>query len=236
MLICHFLGFGYHGDFMMGWDSEFLQQAVDQCTNLSGQIQDCALFTIQDESVYGNCNVTLPSALAKENVVGAVTTMPGNPVINYGPGYASGAAAGGNSATATVGGSTGTTQSAMTLSYSAGSSIASSSSFEAGGIFVASSGATFTPDSTTTSIATSSSVMSVSVAATTAPAVYAVPSSAAPSYFSTAYNTLSPNEVEEVLWVEEVVTVTEAVAQTASVTVTARSLRKRHAHGHKARF
>ncbi|KAH0122003.1 hypothetical protein KCU82_g22542, partial [Aureobasidium melanogenum] len=41
-------GYGYHGDFQMGWDSsDFLQSAVDTCTNASGQIQDCPLFDIQ---------------------------------------------------------------------------------------------------------------------------------------------------------------------------------------------
>ncbi|KAF8848886.1 hypothetical protein BDZ45DRAFT_753337 [Acephala macrosclerotiorum] len=197
-------GFGYHGDFMMGWDQSFLQQAVNTCTNLSGQIEDCALFTTQDSGVYSNCNVTLPSALVNEDVVGAVTTMPGNPVIAYGPGYAHGAAAGGNSATATVGGTTGqTTQPAMTLSYSAGISLASSDSYVPGGIFAVSTGATFNAEAIASS------------------------TTSAPSFFSTAYSTISSNQVEEILWVEEIVTVTEA--STATVTVPAR---KRHLHGH----
>ncbi|CZR56548.1 related to glyoxal oxidase precursor [Phialocephala subalpina] len=223
-------GFGYHGDFMMGWEEDFLQQAVDTCTNLSGQIEDCALFTIQDSSVYGNCNVTLPSAIAKENVVGAVSTMPGNPVIAYGPGYASGAAAGGNSATATAGGVAGTTQSAMTLSYSAGISLASSESYVPGGIFAVSTGASFALSTAATSTPTSSPSVAATSPTTAAAAFVAasIVESAGPSYFSTAYQTLDPNTVEEILWLEEVITVTEA--STATVTVPAR---KRHLHGHR---
>lgn len=214
----------------MGWEEDFLQQAVDTCTNLSGQIEDCPLFTIQDSSAYSNCNVSLPSALVHEDVVGAVSTMPGNPVIAYGPGYASGAAAGGNSATATGGGVAGTTQSAMTLSYSAGISLASTESYVPGGIFAVSSGASFVQS---TAVASASSTVPAASPSTTAPAAFVaanVVSTGGPSFFSTAYTTLSPTEVEEVLWVEEVVTVTQASTSTVIVPV-----RKRHMHGHRAR-
>ncbi|KAF8848098.1 hypothetical protein BDZ45DRAFT_698671 [Acephala macrosclerotiorum] len=219
-------GFGNHGDFMMGWDEDFLQQAVDTCTNLSGQIEDCPLFTIQDSSAYSNCNVTLPSAIAQENVVGPISTMPGNPVIAYGPGYASGAAAGGNSATATTGGVAGTTQSAMTLSYSAGISLASTESYIPGGIFAVSSGASFVQSTA----ASTSSTVPVASSSTTQAAFLAASAigSAGPSFFSTAYTTLSPTEVEEVLWVEEVVTVTQASTSTVIV-----PNRRRHMHGHR---
>jgi hypothetical protein len=86
----------------MGWDQTFLQDAVNQCTNLTGEIEDCPLFTIQDASTYGNCNITLPSALVSENVVGPIPTLPGNPAIASGPGYASGTDAGQAPVTATA--------------------------------------------------------------------------------------------------------------------------------------
>jgi len=113
---------------MMGWDEAFLQSAVNTCTNLSGQIEDCSLFTIQDSSAYGNCNITLPAAIASENVVGPLSTIPGNPVIAAGPGYADGATAGGSATTTVV-------NVAPTLSYSAGISLASSDTYIPGAIF-----------------------------------------------------------------------------------------------------
>lgn len=87
-------GYGYHGDFIMGWDEAFLQQAVDTCTNLSGKIEDCPLFHIQSSSVYGTCNITLPAALADEDVVGPRSGLPGGCAIQSGPGLATGAMAG----------------------------------------------------------------------------------------------------------------------------------------------
>ncbi|KAG8905538.1 hypothetical protein FRC00_013187, partial [Tulasnella sp. 408] len=37
-------GYGFHADFQNGWeagDNSLLQQAIDQCTNLSGELKDC---------------------------------------------------------------------------------------------------------------------------------------------------------------------------------------------------
>jgi hypothetical protein len=72
---------------MMGWNETFLGDAVNTCTNPSGQIEDCPIFTIQDSSVYSNCNLTEPASLAKEDVVNPVG-LPGNVPIFSGPGYA----------------------------------------------------------------------------------------------------------------------------------------------------
>lgn len=77
----------------MGWDEDFLRSAVNTCTNLSGEITDCPLFTIQDPSVYGNCNITEPAALVSENVLSPVGSLPGNVPIASGPAYAKLAAA-----------------------------------------------------------------------------------------------------------------------------------------------
>lgn len=48
---------------MMGWDTDFLQQAVDTCTNLSGLIQDCPLFDIQSSDVAAQCQIEVPEAI-----------------------------------------------------------------------------------------------------------------------------------------------------------------------------
>jgi len=216
-------GFGYHGDFMMGWDPIFLQDAVDQCTNLSGQIEDCALFDIQSADAYSNCNIALPSAIASENVMGPMPTLPGNVPIASGPGPANGATAGGTetgppaappSPVVTSG-----SQTLPTLSYSAGSSLASTDTYIPGGIFAV-------------SIASSSSKVAGPVAPQVTPAPSAAPPSNTKSYFSTQYTT-SGAAVLEVLWVEEIVTVTDPITSTMTVPGRKRHL-KRHLQAHHA--
>ncbi|TVY13974.1 hypothetical protein LARI1_G009154, partial [Lachnellula arida] len=62
-------GNGYHGDFIMGWDEQFLQDASNQCTNLSGKIEDCPLFDIQPLGESSACNITesnIPARLRKD--------------------------------------------------------------------------------------------------------------------------------------------------------------------------
>jgi hypothetical protein len=191
---------------MMGWDPVFLQDAVNQCTNLSGQITDCPLFDIQSEDAYSNCNITLPSAILDEDVVGAMPTIPGNVPIVSGPAPANGATAGGSQTTgapapvSTTGG-----QLLPTLSYSAGSSLAPTDTYIPGGIFAVS--VSQTPTITTPPAPTSSS-------------------SNTESFFSTQYTT-SGQAVLEVLWVKEIVTVT--APETTTVYVPGR---KRHVHRH----
>lgn len=82
-------GFSYHADFMTGWDVDFLQQAVNTCTNLSGLIEDCPIFTIQSEDKMKECSMKLPTVLINEKVAGVVgDTLPGGVPIQYGPGPA----------------------------------------------------------------------------------------------------------------------------------------------------
>nr|POE87594.1 hypothetical protein CFP56_30183 [Quercus suber] len=64
------IGTGYHGDFIMGWDEEFLQSAIRTCTNLSGEIGDCPLFTQQTDSDAAQCTFDVPSVLADDNAAG----------------------------------------------------------------------------------------------------------------------------------------------------------------------
>ncbi|KAI9047200.1 hypothetical protein LZ554_008654 [Drepanopeziza brunnea f. sp. 'monogermtubi'] len=83
-------GFGYHADFMTGWDVDVLQRAVDTCTNLSGMIQDCPVFDIQSDDESQECKIELPEELENEEVMEDLDSMPGKPVIASGPGYAAG--------------------------------------------------------------------------------------------------------------------------------------------------
>ncbi|KAF4618056.1 hypothetical protein G7Y89_g14992 [Cudoniella acicularis] len=220
-------GYGFHGDFMMGWDETFLQNAVDTCTNLSGQIQDCPLFTIQDESTYSNCNFTVPEALVSENVVSGMTALPGNVPIMSGPAYAKGPAAGSTNTVSNIplppASSTAipTSSAVPTLSYSAGTTASSSGQYAPGGVFAA--------------ISSKTSLSSgASAATTTAAPSLGDAADASQSFFSTQYETQG-QKVMEVFWVEEVVTVTESETTTvfAAPTPTAQgAYKKRHMHAH----
>jgi len=188
-------GYGYHGDFIMGWDPAFLQSAVNTCTNPSGEIQDCSLFDIQDSSVYSNCNISTPAVLTSENVVSPNGQLPGNPAIVSGPGYASGAEAGTSRAPS------GSSAAAVpTLSHSDGQILASSDTYVPGAVFAVSTSTSSTPTPSIASTQPTSSPAPTTIASTAA--------AQSESYFSTQYLT-SGQTVSEILWVEETVTITE---------------------------
>lgn len=79
------LGYGYHGDFISGWNQSFLQQAVNTCTNASGRQEDCVYFNIQDDTIATSCFLSTPEELEDENVQGPMPTLPGNMPIFSGP-------------------------------------------------------------------------------------------------------------------------------------------------------
>lgn len=78
-------GNGYHGDFIAGWDPDFLQQAVDTCTNPSGEVEDCDLFDLQSEDDQTKCHFDVPSQLRDEDVHVNTRGIPGNVQIQWGP-------------------------------------------------------------------------------------------------------------------------------------------------------
>lgn len=82
-------GYGYHGDFMHGWEDGVLQEAIDTCTNASGEVTDCAIFDLQSEDKQRECTFDMPSALANENVLMHADGLPGPMGIQWGPAYAS---------------------------------------------------------------------------------------------------------------------------------------------------
>jgi hypothetical protein len=77
----------------MGWEPEFLQSAVDTCTNPSGEIEDCPLFNIITEAEASECKLQESSssikALDDDNCAGPAKGLCGNVPIQYGPEYAS---------------------------------------------------------------------------------------------------------------------------------------------------
>jgi hypothetical protein len=80
------VGTGYHGDFIMGWESEeFLQNALDTCQNESGDIQDCPLFDIQSDSDAAECTFDVPDCLKHDKPEGPRQGLAVDVPIQYGP-------------------------------------------------------------------------------------------------------------------------------------------------------
>ncbi|MCJ1266538.1 hypothetical protein MMC22_006423 [Lobaria immixta] len=78
-------GYGYHGDFIEAWETGVLQQAIDQCTNPSGNQEDCPVFTFGDAP--GECEMQspLPASIRKENVLGPRQGLPNGIQVQSGP-------------------------------------------------------------------------------------------------------------------------------------------------------
>jgi hypothetical protein len=84
-------GFGYHADFMNGWDIPTLQRAVDNCDAESGEVSDCPVFAgkLQEKSAMGQCEIEkVPDFMHKDDCAGPAKGLCGNVPIQYGPGYA----------------------------------------------------------------------------------------------------------------------------------------------------
>ncbi|KAG9677168.1 WSC-domain-containing protein, partial [Aureobasidium melanogenum] len=80
-------GYGFHGDFINGWDVPTLQSAIDQCTNDSGLLSDCPviandLFTTQESQA-----CVVPPQV-DEQVTGLLEALPGCNPVQQGPGLA----------------------------------------------------------------------------------------------------------------------------------------------------
>jgi len=82
-------GYGFHGDFLTGWDSSLLQTVINKCTSQSGTIQDCAAkvpaLTIQSGNDMSSC-VVPPSV--DEDIDGPMPRLLGCNPVTKGPGPA----------------------------------------------------------------------------------------------------------------------------------------------------
>ena len=67
-------GYGLHGDFVNGWDVDHLQQAIDECTNDSGRVEDCPIFTMTPDNVAEGCRI--PPSI-DEATSGTLDALPG---------------------------------------------------------------------------------------------------------------------------------------------------------------
>jgi len=80
------VGPSYHGDFIMGWHSaDFLQDALDTCKDLSGEITDCSLFTIQGDDAMDQCKFDMPADLKEDDCHGPRNGLPVDVPVQWGP-------------------------------------------------------------------------------------------------------------------------------------------------------
>ncbi|KAI7553806.1 WSC-domain-containing protein [Hortaea werneckii] len=79
-------GYGFHGDFINGWEIDVLQKAVDECTNDSGRLEDCPVFgeLFTDEE----CQACRLPTSVDEKITGNLTSLPGCNPPTDGPEYA----------------------------------------------------------------------------------------------------------------------------------------------------
>lgn len=198
----------------MGWDEEFLRSAVNTCTNPSGEISDCPLFTIQDKSVYNTCKFDEPIGMALEDLFSSPKSLPGSVPIGAGPEYAKPIAAP-DAAIKAVAPAPPAVPSTK-LPGLVAAAIASPEPVEP------------KPEPTTSSSSSTSTSTTTTPAVTTPPPPPPTPSV---SYYSTQYVT-SGQVVNEILWIEDVVTVTAEYTSTI-VGVQGRSHLNKHRRAHR---
>lgn len=78
-------GCGYHGDFIQGWQTDFLGRAMQECSNPSGEVADCSLFTLQSDQDAAACQAPLPAELRHENPFFNRHGLLGDVPIQHGP-------------------------------------------------------------------------------------------------------------------------------------------------------
>ncbi|KAI9893077.1 MAG: hypothetical protein M1814_000624 [Vezdaea aestivalis] len=75
-------GFGFHGDFINGWDNDVLVAAIKECINTNdGQVESCAAFKASIDKDHGkNCPLQ-PPVFPQEQVVGFLPQLPGGQMV-----------------------------------------------------------------------------------------------------------------------------------------------------------
>ncbi|CAJ2506776.1 Uu.00g079620.m01.CDS01 [Anthostomella pinea] len=80
-------GFGFHGDFINGWDQTVLQDAIEQCVNndsLNGVISQCPPLA-KSQTPYASVNCPERQAIVNEQVKGTLSQLPGCNPVTPGP-------------------------------------------------------------------------------------------------------------------------------------------------------
>ncbi|KAF3359403.1 putative fungistatic metabolite like protein [Verticillium longisporum] len=78
-------GYGLHGDFVNGWDTDVLQSAITNCTDASGSLDRCPLLHQFDDETMKGCRVPVR---VEEQVDGILNRLPGCNPVQRGPGRA----------------------------------------------------------------------------------------------------------------------------------------------------
>lgn len=193
---------------------------MNTCTSTSGRIQDCPLFTIQDQSTQQECTLDLPALLVKEDAAGPMSSLPGGAQVFWGPGPASADDSETTAPSSIV---------LPTLTYSAGSTASVNGSFLPGNAFKAASTSTSTPMDE-----------AVKGAAIVTPAISGAPTGPTEIATATSYATTTLADgtvmVNEIVYEEEIDFVTIATTTTLYVDPTEAAVaRRRSAHAHHHR-
>ncbi|EJP68966.1 hypothetical protein HC256_000934 [Beauveria bassiana] len=224
-------GYAYHADFMMGWDRDFLQQAVETCVNPSGRIEDCKLFTVVDQATATSCKLenALPDKLASElrNIEGPMDKLPGSIAVFGDGGNPSVPETNSIASTPT---DTGTSPEPI-QSYTPGNTPTNPAEPLPGQVFKqVDSESNLSSAPTPTASTNPSAPVAAAAAVTEAPTTSAVEH----SYYSTEYIT-NGNTISKILWTQQLVTVTETVEAVPAQTVDAAKRRRAHLHAHVRR-
>lgn len=81
-------GYGFHGDFLNGWDVPTLQALTDDCTNLSGVPSDCNKITFFTDEEMSQCKIPRQIHEPLGIFSPPLAQLPGCNPLTYGPGPA----------------------------------------------------------------------------------------------------------------------------------------------------
>lgn len=75
-------GYGYHGDFVNGWNIPILQRAINECGADSGNIEECKVFKFFDDDEAQACKIPVS---VHEKTFGVLPALPGCNPVQKGP-------------------------------------------------------------------------------------------------------------------------------------------------------
>jgi hypothetical protein len=221
-------GYGYHADFINGWDVETLQSAVSTCTNPSGRVEDCPVFagSLQTESEQGECKIqSMPKALDADDCAGPSDGLCGNVPVQYGPEYAAPLKGGDKTDEETIKPSLSSVAPVPTLSYASARSKGATDAY-GGGISV------FAVKTSATPAASEAKPTSASSAAADAYAYEAAAPAVTPAAKAEDATAEDDGIVSTTIYTRDGVVYEVAIKEVIQY-VTVEAKRRRHAHQHR---